>query len=122
MTTPGTDGVRNYKRANKSKDASSLRQSLQEAIGHSCKVPTAYQIKPKKLKKKTMGWSSSKNKYNVYPMEAKTRKSSKRSGQLTATSHFKSKSFLNGGKASKPPCKYQSDALKYLTPPAKYPI
>jgi len=55
MTTPGTDGVRNYKRANKSKDASSLRQSLQEAIGHSCKVPTAYQIKPKKLKKKTMG-------------------------------------------------------------------
>lgn len=61
----GTDSSSTRKkcrRDTKSKDGGSLMSSLQEAIGLPSKVPSAYQIKPKRCKKKPTSESCPKNK------------------------------------------------------------
>lgn len=90
------------RRETKSKEGGSLMYSLQEAIGLPSKVPAAYQIKPKRCKKKPSGESCPKNKALL---SNKSKKSCRKSDIVSKT-HLKSKSIVTGIKSIRPACMY----------------
>lgn len=92
------------KPTNRSKDGSNFG-SFEESMQHPLKIQGAYQIKPKRSRKKT-NLSSTKFKNNFtfvnYPAETtKSRKSSRKS-ELKSNSHLKTKSIMSDLKLSKP--------------------
>lgn len=98
------------KKDGKSKDPSSTMGSFHESTNHPSKIPLAYQIKPKKLRRRVTGHISAKNKLAHQPIElTKIRKSSTKKSGGIVKSHMKSKSILNGMKFSKISSRYTYD-------------
>lgn len=78
---------------------STLMTSIQNVISHPSKAPVAYQIKPKKLKKKPFVPLSAKGKGISSTIElSKSRKSSSRKANLLPKTHIKSKSSISANK------------------------